>query len=304
LKRILILFLVSILTISFVPAAQAGSFHDKGMMVFENVPEVYINTSTNQSFNISYVSAIVSNGNLQYFFHFNSAKWGFKQMNKDESVYTATLHAIPFPSGMGGGMYYNFSGSQGQNLFSREMKVKILIERMESRIPNSTITAGSLQITIDLSSSSFVGAGNISLFQFVGGRGDHGIFGPNAYSFTTLNNSIKFINITGEKVSAYYWWPDYYLVNGRNMTMQVTNHYFMGYSVLSFGYSFDNSFNITQDPYFSVPSFNILNHTVVYRAIGAIGNFIYEHIEFLGAGLATGVALLGASYAYYRKRRL
>ncbi len=309
-KKLFVLLLVFVMGLSLIPVAHASSFQDKGMMVFEKSPEVYINTSNNQSFNVSFAYVIVKDNGQSYFFPFNSEKWTFKHISANESVYSAKLKSSPFTSGMGGGMYYNLSGLPGKNLFQKNLDVNITLTRTEELVPNTTSRSSSLSITIDISSNSFEGHGNLSLYQFVAGMNDHKQFNSSQYRFENQTGNKGYMSITGEsktgesKTVAYYWWPGNYSINGQNAIMESSIHQFMRYSVVGFTYSFDNAFRIVQDPFFSVPSFNILNHTVVYRAISAIGNFIYEHAEFLGGGLATGMVFLGMSYAYYRKKRI
>ncbi|MCL4421355.1 MAG: hypothetical protein M1477_06670 [Candidatus Thermoplasmatota archaeon] len=314
-KRTLILILTVSLSLALTSVSFASPFQDRGQMVFGNLPEVYINTTDNQSFNVSYSYIFVTDNNGTYFFPFSSAKWDFKKISDYRNEYSATIHSSMNTFGMINITNQNVSGQMPYLAYEKTANVSIITNRTSEVLPNSTKTVSALEITIKISSSSFQSPGEISLYQFLGVRS---IFNSNLsfnhYKFENFSqNKSHYLNITGEKnVNAYYWWGNNYTMNGEQKVFssnenKVTPSRLFTAVVFTYQFSVSNStksFDIVQDPFFSVPTFNILNHTVIYKAINSIREFLYEHIEFLGAGLATGFVLLGASYGYYRKKRI
>ncbi|MCW6168160.1 MAG: hypothetical protein LVQ96_02080 [Thermoplasmatales archaeon] len=314
-KKIFILVLVVSLSLALTSVSLASPFQDRGQMVFGNLPEVYINTTNNQSFNVSYSSITVTNDGTTYHFPFNFAKWDFKKINGYQNEYSATVDSIPVLSGMMNITDQNITGQLPNFSFEKTVNVNIITNRTTGYLPNSTEKVTTLEITIEISSSSFQGSGNVSLYQFLGaGTLNHTYFSLNHYKFSNYSKERNYyLNITGEKnVNAYYWWNTNYTMNDKPEVLGHDRSRFIPlklFPAVVFTYQFNatnrnHSFSIVQDPFFSVPTFNLLNHTVIYNALNNIREFLYEHIEFLGAGLATGFALLGTSYGYYRKKHI
>ncbi len=316
-KRTLILILAVLLSLALTSVSFASPFQDRGQMVFGNLPEVYINTTSNQSFNVSYSSIVVNDNNARYFFPFSSSsvKWNFKKISNYQNEYYATVNSSMSRIGMMNMTNQNTSSQLPFLPYKKNVSVTIITNRTSEVLPNSTKIVPTLEITIKISSSSFHSPGEVSLFQFLGVRSIfHSNFSFNHYKFENFSqNKSHYLYITGEKnVNAYYWWGNNYIMNGEQKAFSSSESKvipFRLFTAVVFTYQFNvsnstKSFDIVQDPFFSVPTFNILNHTVIYKAINNIREFLYEHIEFLGAGLGTGFVLLGASYGYYRRKRI
>ena len=75
--------------------------------------------------------------------------------------------------------------------------------------------------------------------------------------------------------------------------------------MLAFRYNFTGGLkSLFQDPYFSVPAFNVFNGRFLDNGIRTATDFLIEHAELFTAGIATGMVLVGIHYGMHRRRQL
>ena len=78
-----------------------------------------------------------------------------------------------------------------------------------------------------------------------------------------------------------------------------------GLTLLAFRYNFtDGLKSLFQDPYFSVPAFNVFNSKFLDNGIRTATDFLIEHAELFTAGIVTGMVFIGIPYGLHRRRQL
>jgi hypothetical protein len=110
------------------------------------------------------------------------------------------------------------------------------------------------------------------------------------------------------KYQALYWWNNTYSLNGANMSLTGPFMYNDGMnfpeSAIRFAFNVSGtSSTIYQDPYLATAGVSIttLHISSVQQAIV---NFVLQHEELLGGGVAIGAILVAIPYVTYRRRRL
>lgn len=287
---------------------------------FTSYPQLYINASTNASFNVSYAGMILFNQNGFYYSYFPSEKWSVHRVSNNSVYYTANIvfhnansnylngfeHQFNISNGLIQGGQDGFESEQGHQLAS-----SVTIWMNKTTVPNpvqsNTTNLTSFEITFLMNSNSITGSGDLFLIQQLGARLSN-VY-EQYHHLAQVSNNLTYINDTGVGVTstnydAYYWWDSNYTLNGNNMTINASRSIDGNVDTLIFQYKFTNGIShLSQDPYFSVPQVNLFSTPILQKDIQSAANFIILHAELLAAGFGSGIALLGISYGTYRKRK-
>ena len=312
------------LLVLVLPAVSIGSpaGSQQPYMKIDRWPGVEINL-TNSSFNLTFSAMILHQGIFNYVAKFPLQQWAVAKINSTTVEYSAELNFMYYRS------MENFS--QTATNHSGRMNDSMVDDFGFHGVPSSDITAHSnitlqkvsttiteangtaynstgLKISIGMTSSDISGSGYVMLVQFLGARsGERQDF---YHQFNGFDRNMMFRNPEGveaqeHNISAYYIWNNSYQVNGEEHQMQNYTYTSGGLTLLEFRYNFtDGLKSLFQDPYFSVPAFNVFNSRFLDNGIRTAADFIIEHAELFSAGIATGMVLVGIPYGLHRRRQL
>ena len=301
--------------------APAGS--QQPYMKIDRWPGVEINL-TNSSFNLTFAAMILHQGRFNYVARFPAQQWAVSRLNSTTVEYGAELNFRPFFQPM-----WNFP--QTATNHADQMNDTMMDDFGFHGVPSSDITAHSnitlqkvstiiteangtaynstgLKIIIGMRSGDISGSGYVMLVQFLGARsGERQDF---YHPFSGFGRNMMFKNPEGveaeeHNISAYYIWNNSYQVNAVEHQMQNYTYTSGRLTLLEFRYNFtDGLKSLFQDPYFSVPAFNVFNSRFLDNGIRTAADFLIEHAELFSAGIATGMVLVGIPYGLHRRRQL
>jgi len=302
-------------------ASPAGS--QQSYLKIDRWPGVEINM-TNSSFNLTFSAMILHEGRFNYVARFPAQQWAVKKVNSTTIEYSADLDFRPFfvpmwnipqtatnnSVPMNGSMVddFVFHGAPSAEITAHSnitlQKFSTIITEANGTSYNST----GLRILIGMTSTDISGSGYVMLIQFLGARaGERQDF---YHPFNGFTRNMMFRNPEGveaqeHNISAYYIWNNSYEVNGQEHQMENYTYTSGGLTLLEFRYNFtDGLRSLFQDPYFSVPAFNVFNSRFLDNGIKTATDFLIEHAEIFSAGIATGMVLVGIPYGLHRRRQL
>ncbi len=321
-KYLIIAVALFILILPSVGAASpAGS--QQSYMKIDRWPGVEINL-TNSTFNLTFAAMILHEGHFNYVARFPEQQWAVSKINSTTIEYAADINFRPFFGPMwdfpqaaanednqknnAGVADFNFHGPPISDIAAHS---NITMQKFSTAITEANGTSYNstgLRISIGLTSSEISGSGYLVLIQFLGARaGEREDIYHTFYGFA---QDMKFqspegIEARDQNISAYYIWDNSYEINGQEQQLQNYTYTSGGLTLLEFRYNFTSGINsLFQDPYFSVPAFNVFNSRFIDSGIKTAADFIIEHAELLSAGIATGMVLVGIPYGMHRRRQL
>ncbi len=325
LKRILALLLIGVLiALPIASADDSGTpgHNPENDLRFTHFPQVYVTVTKNASFNVSYVGLVLLTGTGVYFSYFPAQKWvvtraSNNSMNYDSSVifnHLDTQHVGLIQKQFNiTNLNQQTNGSEGdvpemENLqanVSVSMN-KVYIESPLNGTNNSTNLTG-FKLSFSISSNQITGPGDLLLIQQLGAKINNGFeryhkLAQISQNLSKLNTSA--IGVTSTNYDAYFWWDPSYTLNGHPANLTASRSIVGNTDTLIFKFQFQNGLSsIIEDPYFSIPQINLFNNPILQKDIQNATEFIILHIELFTAGIVTGAALIGFTYASYRRRR-
>ena len=325
LKRILALLLIGVLLV--LPVASADDSGTTGHnpendLQFTQFPQVYVNVTNNASFNVSYVGLILLTGSGVYYSYFPSQHWVVKRNSNNSVAYDSRIMFSHLDSEHIGliSQKFNITNLQAQNpngegdqpeLENIQANVSISMDKVNITSPLNNTNASSnltgFKLSFTLTSSQITGPGDLLLIQQLGAKINHGFeryhdLAQISHNLSRLNGSA--IGVTGTNYDAYFWWDPSYMLNGHSANLTASRSIAGNTDTLVFKFQFKNGLNsIIEDPYFSIPQINLFKNPILQKDIQNAAAFIILHIELFTAGIATGAALIGFTYASYRRKR-
>lgn len=320
-KRFIALLLVAVLLV--LPLATADDSGTPGQnnnnLRFTHYPQVYVNVSSNASFNVSYVGILLKTTYGVFYSYFPADNWVVKRESNLSVSYTSIIELSHLD---------NQHISEVENQYNVSMKdngtdhvteqpevediqatveVKMTKEYMSSPVNttgNSTNLTG-FKISFSLHSTQITGPGVLMLIQALGAKINNGYQKYHVLQeIAQHHSSVNGTAISASGYDAYYWWNPNYTLNGHTRNLTTISSSIGNSEVLVFMFPFRNGItSLVQDPYFSIPQVNLFNNPILQKDIQTAANFIVLHIELFAAGIITGTALVGFSYASYRRKR-
>ena len=323
LKKYLILAVVLLVLVLPAVSMASPTGSQQPYMKIDRWPGVEINL-TNSSFNLTFSAMILHQGRFNYVARFPEQQWAVAKINSTIIEYSAQLNFRPSYVAMlnpppnitnhSGQMNDNVVDDFGFHGFSSTditAHSNITLQKVSTIITEANGTSHSstgLRITIGMTSSDISGSGYVMLVQFLGARaGERQDF---YHPFNGFGRNMMFQNPEGveaqeHNISAYYIWNNSYHVNGQEHQMVNYTYTSGGLTLLAFRYNFtDGLKSLFQDPYFSVPAFNVFSGKFLDNGIRTATDFLLEHAELFTAGIATGMVFIGIPYGLHRRRQL
>lgn len=323
LKKYLIVAVALLVLVMPAVAAASPSGTRQPYLKIDKWPGVEINMTTS-SFNLTFSAMVLHEGRFNYVARFPAQQWVVTNINTTTIEYSALLNFVPFfrpmwnfpqtaindSSQMSDGIVDNFGfhGVPGRDITAHS---SITLEKVSTTItePNGTSSDSTgLKIIIGMTSDDISGSGYVVLIQFLGARAEErqDFYHPfNGFARNMMSQYHEGMEAEEHNISAYYIWNNTYQVNGE--VHQMENYTFTsgGLTLLEFRYNFtDGLKSLYQDPYFSVPAFNVFNSRFLDSGIKTATDFLIEHAEIFSAGIVTGMVLVGIPYGLYRRRQL
>lgn len=321
-KTILAAAIVLLLLLPAVSLADTGPYADSYMRVGRS-PEIEINL-TQSDFNLSFAGAILHSGRFNYSALFPPQKWVVVINNGTATEYTAQVTFIPmpefgdgFPSMAGGNSSgeEDMAGMPNISVPGAQIPVQadftILFSKAKMYLHSangSQLNTTGIEIRIDVSSSQIKGSGYLEVVQMLGANIDHNFWlfhHFRGYSSGEREHEDHGVSVSKGNISAYYFWNNTYTLNGRLLNMTNYTYSRDGITLIVFKYNFTNGIEkLSQDPYFTVPDFNVFQGKFIDSGIQTARDFLIAHAELFSAGIASGMIFLGIPYGIYRRRRL
>ena len=324
LRRILLLLAIFSLMALPVASADDGAHNPEAPVEnelhFTSYPQVYINASSNTSFNISYEGMLLFTQSGFYYAFFPSEKWIIQRVSNNSIYYASHLvfHKSDIQYLKGLEEKFNISPAlirSGQedwgfgydSRITSDIVIWMNKTYVANPVPGNNTTLSSFQLTFTMSSTSINGTGDLLLIQQLGAKLGNGFeqyhhLAQLSHNLTKLNTTA--IGVSNTHYDAYYWWNSTFTVNGNTGLLNASKSTDGTVDTLIFQYHFTNGIqSLSQDPYFSVPQINLFQSPILQNDIQNAASFLIVHSELLGAGMISGIALLGISYGSYRKRR-
>ncbi len=307
------------------PAVSLADTED-GMNPYLSVgraPAIEINL-THSDFNLSFAGAILHMDRHNYSAKFASQKWVFATRNSTTVEYSALVKFVPMhefeggfpPIGEGNSTEDNaMAGMPNVSIPGAIMPVQAEFDILFTRAGMTLLSANGsrinttgIAITIDVSSSQISGDGYLEVIQFLGANIDHS-FWPfhdfHGYASGEREKEDHGVSVREGNFSAYYIWNNTYSLNSKLLSMANSTYTGDGITVVMFRYNFTGGLQeLSQDPYFTVPDFNVFQGKFIDQGIQTARDFLIAHAELFSAGIASGMVFLGIPYGIYRRRRL
>ncbi len=324
LRRLLLILVIFSLVALPVASADDGGHNPEtpveNELHFTNYPQIYINPSANTSFNLSYEGLLLFTNYGLYYAYFPSQTWVVHRVSNNSLYYTSNLvfhktdasylrdieKKFNVSSNVVNGDHENYRFELESRVTS-EVTIWMNKTLTPNPLPNNNTPVSSFQLTFSMNSNSITGQGDLLLIQQLGAKlgnifEQYHHLSRFSQNFTKLNTSG--ISVTSTNYSAYYWWNSSFVVNGLTSQLNASKSSDGNVDTLIFQFHFTNGIHtLTQDPHFSVPSIDLFQSPILQNDIQQAANFLIIHSELLAGGLATGMALLGVSYASFRRRK-
>ncbi len=324
-KRILAILLIGALLV--LPVASADDSGTSGHnpendLQFTQFPQVYVNVTNNASFNVSYVGLVLLTGTGVYYSYFPAQHWVIIRNSNNSVVYDSRIGFSHLDSQHVGliaqkfnitnlnSQNYNGEGDQPE-LENIQANVSISMVKVNITSPlnnsNASTNLTGFKLSFALHSSQITGPGDLLLIQQLGAKINNGFekyhdLAQISHNLSRLNGSA--IGVTSTNYDAYFWWDPSYMLNGHSANLSASRSIAGNTDTLIFKFQFKNGLNsIVEDPYFSIPQIDLFKNPILQKDIQNAATFIILHIELFTAGIATGAALIGFTYASYRRRR-
>lgn len=286
-------------------------------------PEIEIDLK-NSSFNLTFLEAVIHESKLSYVARFPAQQWEVQLRNSSTLVYSSKIAFVPAfsrddgpPSLAGNGTHPDSSASWVRNATGPPFATKIDAictitfskENITIIAPNGTVVKSTgIGVEIELYSDQITGSGSLNIIQVLGANVRnhsefyHSFFGDMK---DISREKTEGVSMENDNISAYYIWNSSYTLNGREMNMANYTSSNDGVTVVEFTYNFTNGIrSLYQDPYFSVPDFNVFLNKFIDTGIQTARDFIVAHAELFSAGILSGMVFLGVPYGVYRRKRL
>lgn len=324
-KRFLALLLVgALLVLPIATADDSGTQGDnpQSELSFTPFPQVYVNVSNSASFNVSYVGLVLITTSGVYYSFFPADRWTIHRTSNLSVTYQSqiTFSHLDVEHINLLVKRYNITNlppsainheNGGEDLPSIQANVSVTMSKVHVQSPlkvanNSTNVTG-FKLSFSISSSHISGPGDLYLIQTLGAKINniYQDYNPIAEISETLGKQNgSAIGFNSSSYSAYYWWGPTYTINGHTANLTYTSSQVGSSEVIDFQFQFNNGItSLTQDPYFSIPKIDLFNNPILQKDIQTAANYVILHIELFSAGLISGLALIGLTYASYRRKR-
>lgn len=315
-----VILAIAIVALMAVPATSYGyaGHYDHGYAYYiSNLPEIYLK-GTNGSVNLTYAEIALYLNGTYFSADMNHVRWTTSMVNETSFTYGGKVEFFPvysyFQSLILSRMLdqnapqhlqrspFAFSG---RDIIRPSANVKIEISQSTTNsifgLGNDTGSHfGAYSITFSLTSSNINGSGTLGLFQALGASRPDGRINLNSNGGVSYVNEANFsgLVVNSDKINASYWWSNTYQLNGNMANLSYAHRAIGPFSLVVFRYNFtDGIHSIVQDPYFASPQFNFLIEHFPVRIIKESALFLADHIKLLVAGLVTGGAVLGFTFA-------
>lgn len=323
-KRFIALLLVAVLLVLPLAAADdSGTVNPNpdNNLRFTHFPQVYVNVSTNASFNVSYVGLIMVSTSGVFYSYFPADFWVVTRESNISVSYKSSIVMSHLDN-------QNIEDVRSQyNVTELNQSTDHITEQPEiENIPanvtvsmtkeyvkspvNSTGNITNLtgfKISFSLTSSHIKGPGILYLIQALGAKIQNGYERYHVLAEVAQHNSVvngSAIGVAGSGYNAYYWWSPNYTLNGHTANLTTLSSTIGNMEILIFKFPFKYGItSLVQDPYFSIPQVNLFSNPILQKDIQTAATFVILHIELFAAGLITGSILVGFSYVSYRRRR-
>ncbi len=322
-QKLKVILAIAIMALMVVPAASFGfgGHYNHGYAYYiSNLPEIYLK-GTNGSANLTYAEIALYENGTYYSANMNNIRWTTSEINSTDFIYAGQVRFFPvfgfFESMLLSRMLGQKPPQQshtspfyfgGRNIPHPEASVQIQITRSSiHNIFGLNVTNrsqyGAYSITFSMKSSTIAGSGTLGLFQVIGASRPGGKIDLNS------NNGIKYITganssglaVNSNDIDASYWWNNTYTLNGHSANVTYAHRPLGPFSLVVLRYNYTNGIqSLIQDPYFASPQFNFLIEHFPVKVIRESELFLVDHIQLLVAGLITGGAVLGFTYAGFR----
>ncbi len=323
--RRLILFLVLFSLIALPAASAEDGGHSPETPVenelhFTSYPQVFINASKNTSFNLSYEGMLLFSQTGFYYAYFPSETWAVHRVSNNSLYYSSHLTFHKTDPNILNGLAKRFnisstlitgnqedSGNGQDSRVTSDITIWMNKTQVANPVPGNTSKLSSFQLTFLMSSNSITGQGDLLLIQQLGAKLDNSFeqyhhLAQVTKNLTKLNTTT--IGVSSTRYDAYYWWNNSFSINGKVSQLNASKSTDGNVDTLIFQYHFTNGIqSLSQDPYFSVPQINLFQSPILQKDIQNAASFLILHSELLAAGFGTGIALLGFSYASFRRKK-
>ena len=333
-KKYMALFVlgVSILLLSATSIAYADDGTDN--VTLSNSPNVTVSLSNNTSINVSYSEIFVSTSNGVVGAVFAEQSWNITN-SSGNFLYRSSFDLKPISGSDLSDTYrkiMNLSDQVsvgGDSTPAIPVSVVVQISHYNGSVSmlslrNTTnqvngsiynINTSTLKLSFGLYfnlTQQIIGNGSVTvvLVQAIKGSNSNNSFDAkevDAYENSSdLGNGVALLNNSLSDLRAVYWWNNNYTYNGNNASDYAL--LIPGDSSTSIAFVFKTNasigqYSLYQDPYLSVNGANLAtgNIQVVTQIVV---NFLLQHVEFFGAGIAVGSVTLALLYSVYRKDRI
>lgn len=290
--------------------------HPAGNITPFSYPTVEITINKTTSFNLSleYVCLVRNISNHTFFYSavLRMGKWNVNT-NGDNISYSSTLYMRPEIPGklLTAG---NRNPGHSQKPLTVHMQVNIT---KSSSVPLMNTSNQSVNSTMKITyylkfNTEIPGSGYVVIAQGIAENGKFHLFNlvPHNNEWAKINHDFDhgliFSNETTNNTFAEFWWMNSYQLNGKQQNL--SSNFTIGNkkeSLIFFRYNYtDGIRTVFQDPYFTIYGLNIFSYPILKQDLEKAYNFIIIHLEELIAGSAIGSALIGMTYASYRRRRI
>ncbi len=322
-RLLLILAIFSLIALPVASADDGGHNPEtpvENELHFTSYPQIYINPSSNASFNISYEGLLLFTQHGLFYAYFPSETWTIHRVSNSSLYYSSHLefHRTDASYLKNIEQKFNISSKvvnddQQDYRFGLETPITSAITIWMNKtmtanpLPDNNTSLSSFQLTFSMRSNSINGPGDLLLIQQLGDQlgnqfQQYHHLSRFSQNYTKLNASG--ISVTNTNYSAYYWWNSSFTVNGKTSQLNASKSTDGNVDTLIFQFHFTNGIHtLTQDPHFSVPSVDLFQSPILQKDIQQAANFFIVHSELLASGFATGLVLLGISYVSFRKRK-
>lgn len=322
-KRILVLAVVGILLILPITSADdsgSGRNPAENELHFTQFPQVYVNASSNDSFNVSFVAALLFLNNGAYVSLFPNEHWLVNRLSNNSISYTADLHFSHIDHSNLRLLEDRFNVTNLAPLKLEEHRdsgedasvsahVAIYMNKtlLVNPVNRSSHSTG-FDIIFVVTSSTITGPGDFILIQELGAK-IHGQYRP-YHTLVQAVHNLSSGNETGLELNsnyydAYYWWSNDYILNGHHANISYQEAMVGPQEVVVFKYQFNSRLqSLYQDPYFAIPQIDLFKNPIIRGDIQNATQYFVIHAELFIAGIITGGFLLGITYGSFRRRRI
>ncbi len=293
-------------------------------------PSITLNITQSAFYNLSFLGLVLHDQNGIYNTIFNKNHWNFDKHNNTTYYYTGNVGLAPgehFDLTPVSSDSYTPAIPEGGPPISASVNLTLSAlgyQLSNVKINNTSSPSGSsgylfpnysvMEITVNITFDHPIpGPGQLYLFQLI--KSSNSSKSAAKYYLGNVTHNLEdrmqgdhrgLQILPGDLLnsSAFYWWNNTFDLNGVNQTLQSRVGLAMGGILVTFEFPFNSTLtSIFEDPYFGVPGTHLFQNPIVEKGVKDVVAYLIVHAEFLSAGAAAGIGILGISYSMYRRKK-